>query len=147
MYLSAPILKGSVQQAAGLGFAAKANANPDKPVLLTTMGKLPGYHIQPYAKPLITSSVIALNLKDYFKTGWISVTKGGQLKLFEVAIRRVGETALKQLGEQARLLGADAVMGIQPVAANMTSNAAEVLLIGTAVKLTPEPKAGNQNKP
>jgi uncharacterized protein YbjQ (UPF0145 family) len=60
---------------------------------------------------------------------------GGELEEYTKLLGEAREQALDRMQEEARALGADAVVGIRFASAEILSGAAEVLAYGTAVKL------------
>lgn len=60
---------------------------------------------------------------------------GGELDEYTKLMGEVREQALDRMLDEARALGADAVIGVRFVSAEIAKNAAEVLAYGTAVKL------------
>lgn len=60
---------------------------------------------------------------------------GGELEEYTKLLAEAREQALDRLQEEAKALGADAVVGIRFASAEILSGAAEVLAYGTAVRL------------
>ena len=60
---------------------------------------------------------------------------GGELHEYTAILAQAREQALDRMVEQARLLGADAVVGIRFASSEIAVGAAEFLAYGTAVKL------------
>lgn len=63
---------------------------------------------------------------------------GGEIPEYTKTLAETREQALDRLQEQARELGADAVVGIRFVTVEMMGPAAELLAYGTAVLLSDE---------
>ena len=60
---------------------------------------------------------------------------GGELKAYSTLMTSARDEAQERMVEEAESLGADAVVSVRFVTAEVTGNAAEVLAYGTAVKL------------
>ncbi|MCD6495855.1 MAG: YbjQ family protein [Candidatus Aenigmarchaeota archaeon] len=60
---------------------------------------------------------------------------GGELKEYTEMMSEAREQALKRMTEEAKKLGADAVISVRFTTSTVTGGAAELLAYGTAVKL------------
>ena len=60
---------------------------------------------------------------------------GGEIKSYTAMINKARDEALSRMNEEASKLGADAVVNVRFVTAEVMQGAAEVLAYGTAVKL------------
>ncbi|MFW6035853.1 MAG: YbjQ family protein [Halothermotrichaceae bacterium] len=60
---------------------------------------------------------------------------GGEVKEYTKMISETREEALKRMVEEARKLGADAVINVRFTTSQVMNGAAEILAYGTAVKL------------
>ncbi|MHC4938381.1 MAG: YbjQ family protein [Planctomycetota bacterium] len=60
---------------------------------------------------------------------------GGEIGEMTKVIAEAREQALDRMVEDAKRMGADAIIGIRFTSAEVMSNAAEILVYGTAVKL------------
>lgn len=60
---------------------------------------------------------------------------GGEIKSYTDMLSDAREEALKRMKEQARRLGADAIVGVRLTTADVMQGSAEILAYGTAVKL------------
>ena len=60
---------------------------------------------------------------------------GGEIKSYTAMISKARDEALSRMNEEASKLGADAVVNVRFVTAEVMQGAAEVLAYGTAVKL------------
>ncbi|MEW6745099.1 MAG: YbjQ family protein [Planctomycetota bacterium] len=71
-------------------------------------------------------------------TAWLKNLVGGELDEYTKMMAEAREQALDRVGDQARSLGADAVVAIRFSTSHIATGAAEILVYGTAVKLAPE---------
>ncbi|NIA02150.1 MAG: heavy metal-binding domain-containing protein [Nitrospirae bacterium] len=60
---------------------------------------------------------------------------GGEIKEYTEALNEAREIALERMTEDAKKLGADAVVGVRFTTSQVMAGAAELLVYGTAVKL------------
>ena len=60
---------------------------------------------------------------------------GGEVHEYTKLLAESREHALDRMVDEARALGADAVIGVRFATSEVTTNAAEILAYGTAVKL------------
>ena len=77
----------------------------------------------------IQSSHFGKDLAASFKT-----LVGGEIRGYSEMMERARAQATERMAEQARRLGADAVVGMRYSTASVMQGAAEVLAFGTAVK-------------
>ena len=61
---------------------------------------------------------------------------GGELKGYTEMLTEARNIAIERLVEEAQGLGADAVVGIRFTTSSVTDGASEILVFGTAVKLS-----------
>ncbi|MGQ0613966.1 MAG: YbjQ family protein [Planctomycetaceae bacterium] len=66
---------------------------------------------------------------------WMGGIVGGEITDYTKVIAEAREQALDRLVEDARRLGADAVLGLRFTSTEVMRNAAELLAYGTAVRL------------
>jgi uncharacterized protein YbjQ (UPF0145 family) len=93
--------------------------NPGKP--FETLGLVRGSMIQ--------SKHIGKDMAAGFKT-----LVGGELKGYTEMMEESREIATQRMLDQAKLLGADAVVGVRYTSSSIMQGAAEVTAYGTAVK-------------
>ena len=62
-------------------------------------------------------------------------TTGGELQGYSDMLEQTGNLVLQHMAEQARALGADAVVGMRLVTSNVAEGAAELIGYGTAVRV------------
>lgn len=108
-------------------------------MLITTTDHVPGRAIaRTYG--LVRGSAIRSRhvLQDF--TEWLRNLAGAELHHYTKMMAETRESALDRMVEQARRLGADAVIGVRFATSAIASGAAELLAYGTAVGLAePEP--------
>lgn len=63
---------------------------------------------------------------------------GGEIPEYTKLLAEAREQALDRMLQEARVLGADAVVAMRYSSSEISSGAAEVLVYGTAVKLAPK---------
>ncbi|MGE3879675.1 MAG: YbjQ family protein [Planctomycetota bacterium] len=77
---------------------------------------------------------------------WLRNLFGGELDHYVKMFAETREQALDRLRQDARRLGADAVVGLRFETSKIASGAAEVLVYGTAVRLCPASPAGGHGE-
>ncbi|MBQ5986326.1 MAG: YbjQ family protein [Clostridia bacterium] len=102
-------------------------------MLIVTMETIPGKTIEPIG--LVKGSTIqTVNaFKDIgasFKT-----LVGGELKKYTEMMDKARSIATERMAEEAKKLGADAIVGVRYSSSSIMQSAAEVMAYGTAVKL------------
>ena len=83
----------------------------------------------------------AVRARPFFRDvmAFLRVLVGGEIPEYTKMLAETREQALDRMIEQARNLGADAVITVRFVTAQTISGAAELLAYGTAVRLAPLP--------
>ena len=105
-------------------------------VIVTTTSEIPGYKIVKVLGVVSGSTVRAKHIgKDIVAT--LRHIVGGELKEYTEMLREAREQALKRMIEEAKKLGADAVVNVRFMTSAIASGAAEILAYGTAVKIEP----------
>ncbi|MBW9147213.1 YbjQ family protein [Clostridium sp. CM028] len=102
-------------------------------MFILTNDCISGYQIKPLE--LVFASIV--NSKGAGKDFMSSLKNmvGGELKSYTEMITEARTIALERLKEQAKLLGADAVISTRFTSSNIVDGTAEVTVYGTAVKL------------
>lgn len=103
---------------------------------MTTTNTLDGHSIQEYKGVLTGEAILGANI---FKDIFASITNiiGGRSGAYEQSLREAREIAMKELAEQARALGANAVVGIDVDYESIGADGSNMLMVsvsGTAVK-------------
>ncbi len=119
----------------------KTSGDKKPPILMTTLDQLPGYTVKPYQHPILGVSVVAVNFGRQVQAQAKNLV-GGAIKPFQKVIEEATRTAMRELEDQARKLGANAVVGIRPFSTTLAAESAEVVVIGTAANLEPEKTGG-----
>ena len=105
-------------------------------MLLSTTSSLEGKPIRRYLGLVHGETILGANIfRDILAS--IRDLIGGRARSYEVTLERAREMALQELGRRARLLGADAVVGVR-VDYEVLGQAGGMLMacaIGTAVQL------------
>ena len=70
---------------------------------------------------------------------WVRNLVGSELQHYTKMMAEAREQALDRMIDQARMLGADAVVGVRIATSSITRGAAELVAYGTAVTLTERP--------
>lgn len=79
---------------------------------------------------IVQSKHIGKDIMAGFKT-----IVGGEIKGYTEMVLEARETATNRMIEEAKSMGADAIVGVRYGTAEATQGAAEILAYGTAVKL------------
>ncbi|SDE61451.1 Uncharacterized conserved protein YbjQ, UPF0145 family [Thermus arciformis] len=107
-------------------------------MILTTTPQVEGRRIQAYLGIVFGEAIVGANLlRDLFAQ--VRDIVGGRSGAYEAELRRAREMALEELAEEARRLGADAVVGVD-LDYEVLGQANSMLMVtasGTAVKLAP----------
>jgi len=83
------------------------------------------------------STIRAKHLGKDIMAGLRSIV-GGEIKEYAEMITEARNEAMRRMQAQAEKLGADAVINVRFMTAQVMSGAAELLAFGTAVKLAPD---------
>jgi len=104
---------------------------------LYTTDDVPGFH-RTEALGLVRGSSVRARHLGRDLTAMFKNIVGGELDEYTKLMGEVREQALDRMADEARALGANAVVGVRFVSTEIATGAAEVLAYGTAVKLTPK---------
>ncbi|RLE28316.1 YbjQ family protein [Candidatus Acetothermia bacterium] len=103
-------------------------------MLLTTIDHVPGKEIAEVLGLVQGSTIRARHLGRDILAGLRNVV-GGEIKDYTQMLSEARELAIRRMVEEAKRLGADAVVGLRLATAQTMAGAAEVLAYGTAVRL------------
>lgn len=104
-------------------------------MILTTTPSIEGKKIAEYFGVVTGESIIGANIIKDFLAGITDIV-GGRSASYERVLREAKDNAMKELQENARLLGANAVIGIDLDYETLGSNGSMLMVSasGTAVK-------------
>jgi uncharacterized protein YbjQ (UPF0145 family) len=103
-------------------------------MILVNTAEVPGYRVSESLGLVRGSSIRSKHLgKDI--VALLRTIVGGEIKEYTEMLEEARQEALQRMAEEARSLGADAVVNIRFATANVMSTAAEILVYGTAVRL------------
>lgn len=108
-------------------------------MLLSNLEVVPGCAVKQHLGLVQGSSVRAKHLGRDVMAGLKNLV-GGELKGYTELLRESRDQAINRMIEEARSLGANAVLNIRLSTASITSGAAEVLAYGTAAVLEGNPQ-------
>lgn len=104
-------------------------------MLISTTDTVAGYEVSETLGVVRGNTVRARNIGRDITQGLRNVV-GGELKSYTGLLSDAREEAIVRMETQAEELGADAVVSVRFVTAEVTQGAAEILAYGTAVTLT-----------
>lgn len=105
------------------------------PVLLLNSAEIPGRATREILGLVQGHTVFAIWLgKDL--SAIIRLILGGELMEYTDMMGRARETATRRMTDQAAAMGADAVINVRYMTTSVVASAAELLVYGTAVKLS-----------
>lgn len=100
---------------------------------LYTIDYIPGKEIE--ALGLVKGNTVqSKNLGRDFMAGMKNLV-GGEIAGYTEMLNEARQLAVKRMVDEARALGADAVVGIRYGSASIMQSAAEIIAYGTAVKI------------
>ena len=103
-------------------------------MILTNIELIPGKNIVEHYG-LVQGSTIRAKHAGRDIAATIKNVFGGELKGYTELLQESRQEALNRMVEQAKHMGADAVINIRFSTSSITAGAAEILCYGTAVKL------------
>ena len=106
-------------------------------MILTNIESVPGMDIIAQFGLVAGSTVRAKNAIKDFGAGLKNMV-GGELKSYTELLIEARKEATARMEEQARRLGANAVVNVRFATSSVTVGAAEVYIYGTAVKVAPK---------
>ncbi len=103
-------------------------------MIVTTIHEIPGKRIVAVLGIVRGNTVRARHIgKDILAA--LKNVVGGEIEEFTKLMAEAREQALDRMAEQARALGANAVVGVRFTTSFIMQNAAEILAYGTAVRV------------
>jgi len=106
-------------------------------MIVTTTDAIPGRTIQD-TLGLVRGNTVRSADASRDLTAWMKNLAGGEITEYTALMAESREQALDRMREEARRLGADAVVGVRIASCEIAEGAAEILVYGTAVRLAPE---------
>ncbi len=101
-------------------------------MIVVTTESVPGYRIARHLGMVKGNTVRACHAADDL-VAWLKNLAGGELAEYTKVISQAREQALDRMVQEARSLGANAVVGLRFTTGYVTHGAAEILAYGTAV--------------
>ncbi len=106
----------------------------DAKILITTQDNFSEHKISETLGLVRGNTVRSVNGARNFFAGWRTIG-GGEIPEWTKAIAESRDQALERMLEHATKLGADAIVGVRFITAEIGQTASQVLVYGTAVKL------------
>jgi len=103
-------------------------------MILTNVGNVPGKKIVEHFGIVQGSTVRAKHLGRDMMAGLKNLV-GGELKGYTELLQESRQEAMDRMSEQARLMGANAVINIRFATSSVAQGAAELFAYGTAVRV------------
>ncbi|MDR0467939.1 MAG: YbjQ family protein [Campylobacteraceae bacterium] len=101
-------------------------------MLLSNVEIIPGYTVTKHLGLVQGSTVRAKHFGRDMMAGLKNIV-GGELKGYTELLNESREEAIDRMKEQAKAIGANAVINVRFSTANITAGASEILAYGTAV--------------
>ena len=102
-------------------------------MLIVTLESIPGKTLEPLG--LVKGSTIqTVNAIRHIGAG-LKTLIGGELTKYNDMMDKARQLATDRMVQEAKALGADAVVGVRYASSSIMQSAAEVMAYGTAVKL------------
>ena len=102
-------------------------------MLVTTVNELPGKKVEVIGL-VMGNTIKAKHIGKDLVAGLRNIV-GGEIKEYTEALSEAREQALERMLQEAKKLGADAVVGVRFTTSAVMAGAAELLAYGTAVKV------------
>lgn len=106
------------------------------PMLISNLETAPGHRIVAHLGLAQGSTVRAKHVGRDFLSGLKNIV-GGELRAYTELMQEAREEAVQRMTEEARSMGANAVLNVRFVTTSITMGAAEILAYGSAVKIEP----------
>ncbi len=103
-------------------------------MILTNIESVPGKKIVEHFGLVSGSTVRAKHAGRDFAAGLKNIF-GGELKGYTELLKESRQEALERMEEQAKAVGANAIVNVRFATTSITAGAAEILVYGTAVRL------------
>lgn len=106
----------------------------EQPILLSNLEQVPGKRITAFYGLVSGSTVRAKHLGKDLLAGLKNMV-GGELRGYTELLQEAREQALGRMLDEARALGANAVVNVRFSTSSITQGAAELFAYGTAVRV------------
>lgn len=103
-------------------------------MIVTTTMDIPGKKVDKTLGIVTGNTIRAKHIGKDIVAGLRNIV-GGEIKEYTEMLSDARREALKRMEDNAKNLGADAVIGVRMTTATVSSMSAEILAYGTAVKL------------
>lgn len=103
-------------------------------IMITNIESIPGFRIEEHYGLVNGSTVRAKHVGKDIMAGFKNLV-GGELKGYSELLTEAREEALERMLQQAKSLGANAVVNVRFATTSVTAGAAELFAYGTAVKV------------
>lgn len=103
-------------------------------MILVTSDKIPGREIKETLGLVRGNTIRAKHIGKDILAGLRSIV-GGEIKEYTEALSEARELATRRMTEEAKELGADAIVCVRFTTSQVMAGAAELLVYGTAVRL------------
>jgi uncharacterized protein YbjQ (UPF0145 family) len=103
-------------------------------MIVTTIMDVPGKQVEKTLGIVTGNTIRAKHIGKDIVAGLRNIV-GGEIKEYTEMLSDARREAIRRMEENAKKLGADAVIGVRMTTATVSSMSAEILAYGTAVKL------------
>ena len=103
-------------------------------MLVSNLETAPGHRVVAHLGVVQGSTVRAKHAGKDFLAGLKNIV-GGELKAYTALMQEAREKAVARMTEEARSMGANAVLNLRFVTTSITAGAAEILAYGSAVTI------------
>jgi len=101
-------------------------------MIMATIDAIPGKNLKTLG--LVKGSVVKTkHIGHDFMAGLKNIV-GGEIKGYTEMLREARDIATTRMQDEARALGADAIVGVRYISASVMDGSAEIVAYGTAVK-------------
>lgn len=102
--------------------------------MMSTTNQVAGKEIKETLGVVRGNTVRARNVGRDFLSG-LKTLVGGEIKNYTELMTEAREEAISRMHDQAKEMGADAIVGVRMSTADVLQGTAEIMVYGTAVKL------------
>lgn len=103
-------------------------------MIVSTLESIPGKEIREVLGMVTGSTIRARWLGKDIVAG-LRTLVGGEIKEYTEMMAKAREIAIERMVEEAKKMGADAILGVRLATSMVMSGAAEIIAYGTAVRL------------